>query len=95
MIHISPFETTTGLFNLASKCLCPNGFVFLYGPYRVGGTMVESNIAFDLWLKEKDPAYGVRDLEAVQAMALSYGFTIYKTVEMPSNNLSVIFQNKV
>lgn len=93
MIHISPFETTAGLFNIAKRCVRPRGFVFLYGPFRVDGFMVESNIAFDLWLKGKNLAYGVRDLEAVQDTAKAYGFTLYNTIEMPANNLSVIFQN--
>lgn len=43
MIHISPWEATLGLMNVAGEKLRPGGFLFLYGPYKVGGTCVESN----------------------------------------------------
>lgn len=91
MIHISPFSSTRGLFRIASKFLRPDGFLLTYGPYRVNGTMVESNIAFDASLKQRNPEWGVRDLEAVEAVAREHGLQIKETISMPSNNLSVIF----
>jgi Protein of unknown function (DUF938) len=45
MIHISPWEATVGLMNLAGETLSPDGGVlYCYGPYKVGGTAVESNL---------------------------------------------------
>eukprot|EP01031_Cornospumella_fuschlensis_P031327 gene31326-37856_t len=66
MIHISPFQSTHGLFRLAKECLSSEGFLMTYGPYRVNNFMVESNIAFDQSLRDRNPEWGVRDLEAVE-----------------------------
>lgn len=91
MVHISPFSSTHGLFRLASSLLSSSGVVLTYGPYRVGGTMVESNVAFDRSLREQNPEWGVRDLEEVEAVAKSNGLRLKETVQMPANNLCVVF----
>jgi hypothetical protein len=44
MIHISPWEATLGLMKVAAQKLKAGGTLFLYGPYRVKGTCVESNL---------------------------------------------------
>ena len=44
MIHISPWEATLGLMKVASESLSPSGCLYCYGPYKVGGTAVESNL---------------------------------------------------
>jgi SAM-dependent methyltransferase len=44
MIHISPWSATVGLMRMAGRKLKPSGKMFLYGPYRVNGTCVESNV---------------------------------------------------
>ena len=51
-----------------------------------------SNEQFDLSLKQRNPDYGIRDLEYVQEIGRLYGFELEETIEMPSNNLSVIFR---
>jgi SAM-dependent methyltransferase len=94
MIHISPFQSTEGLFKLAQGFLATDGFLLTYGPYRVKGFMVESNVAFDQSLKSRNPEWGVRDLEAVEEVAGQFGFQIKETVDMPSNNLCVVFVKK-
>ena len=91
MIHISPFRSTHALFKLCSACLRPGGKLITYGPYRVKGEMVESNVAFDLSLKERNAEWGVRDLEAVVAVAEEHGITLEKAIPMPSNNFSLVF----
>jgi SAM-dependent methyltransferase len=93
MIHISPISSTYELFRSSSNLLKSNGIALLYGPYRVNGTMVESNVAFDENLKSRNPEWGIRDLEEVETIARTEGgFTLHSTVEMPANNLCVIFQ---
>jgi SAM-dependent methyltransferase len=95
MIHISPLTSTYDLFRSSSNLLKTDGLALLYGPYRVNGTMVESNVAFDENLKSRNPEWGIRDLEEVEAIARSEGgFSLHSTVEMPANNLCVIFQKQ-
>lgn len=94
MIHISPWEATIGLVRGAARVLPPGRLLFLYGPYkRYGEHTAPSNEAFDRdFLKARNPAWGVRDLEAVAALAEEAGFGAPRIVEMPANNLSVLFR---
>jgi hypothetical protein len=67
--------------------------LYLYGPYiseRIA--TAPSNQAFDRSLRDRNPRWGLRDLEAVAAMAQSVGFSAPVTTEMPANNLSVVFR---
>ncbi|WP_088348805.1 MULTISPECIES: DUF938 domain-containing protein [Rhodomicrobium] len=93
MIHISPWDSAVGLVRGAARVLPPDGVLFLYGPYRRADVpTAPSNDEFDLDLKRRNPAWGLRDLEAVAAVAKENGFAPPVVVEMPSNNLCVIFR---
>ena len=93
MVHISPWDASLGLIKGAAAILPPGAPFYLYGPYkRQGFETVPSNQAFDRSLGNHNPAWGLRDLEAVAAMAQSVGFSIPIITEMPANNLSVVFR---
>jgi hypothetical protein len=93
MIHISPWEATLGLIKGAAAILPPASPIYLYGPYiREGFATAESNQAFDRSLRGRNPSWGLRDLEAVAAVAQSAGFSEPVITEMPANNLSVVFR---
>ena len=93
MIHIAPWAAAEGLMRLAEAVLPPQGVLYLYGPFREGGRhTAPSNEAFDAGLRQRDPAWGVRDLEAVAALAGEHGFTLAARVAMPANNLSLVFE---
>jgi SAM-dependent methyltransferase len=93
MIHISPWSACEGLIAGARRILAPGGVLFLYGPYKQGGLhTAPSNERFDLDLKSRDPAWGVRDLNDVIALAGRHGLEHSETVKMPANNLSVVFR---
>ena len=93
MVHISPWETTLGLVRGAAAILPPTAPLYLYGPYkREGFATVSSNQAFDRILRDRNPTWGLRDLEAVAAVAQSVGFSVPTIIEMPANNLSVVFR---
>ena len=92
MIHIAPWPATAALFEGARRVLRKGGIVFLYGPFRREGRhTAPSNEEFDAWLKARDPASGVRDLEDVAAQASRSGLRLARVTEMPANNLSVVF----
>ena len=94
MIHISPWEATLGLMKVAGTFLKRGGVLFLYGPYRVDGKCVESNQRFSDSLQARDPSWGVRDLEKVVESAEANGLKLKEKIDMPANNLSVIFIKK-
>ena len=67
------------------------GVLILYGPFRIGGKhTAESNEAFDKELRERDPRWGVRDLESV--IEAAGGLRFEERVEMPANNQTLFFQ---
>ena len=93
MIHIAPWEACLGLMTGAKQILPPGGILYLYGPFTRGGKHTSlSNIAFDESLREQNPNWGVRDLDEVTEVAKSQQLNLVKTIAMPANNLSVIFQ---
>jgi cyclopropane fatty-acyl-phospholipid synthase-like methyltransferase len=92
MIHISPWEATLGLVAGAGRLLRPGGVLYTYGPYtREGRHTAPSNEAFDASLRARDPNWGVRDVGDVESAASAQGLTLREIVEMPANNLSLVF----
>lgn len=95
MIHISIWSATEGLFKGANRILVPGAPLYLYGPYkRAGAHTSQSNEEFDGWLRNKNPAWGVRDIGAVVDCAVTHGFSEPEIVAMPANNLSLIFRRR-
>lgn len=93
MIHISPWAATQGLMAGAGRILRPDGVLYTYGPYREAGVKTApSNEAFDESLKSRNLEWGLRDVEAVSAEAVKHGLSLIERVEMPANNLSLVFQ---
>lgn len=93
MIHISPWAATEGLMAGAARILTPGAPLCLYGPYvEAGVEIAPGNLAFDADLRRRDPAWGLRDLEAVKALAASHSLTFAERVAMPANNLCLLFR---
>jgi hypothetical protein len=93
MVHISAWDVTLGLIKGAALVLHPGSPLYLYGPYkREGFATAPSNQAFDRNLRDRNPAWGLRDLDAVAGIARSVGFSVPAITEMPANNLSVVFR---
>ncbi|TAJ60665.1 MAG: DUF938 domain-containing protein [Brevundimonas sp.] len=93
MIHISPWAATEGLMALAGSRLAAGGLLVLYGPYREAEVpLAPSNAAFDESLKARDPAWGLRDRDVVAAAAKAEGLALTRRIEMPANNLILLFR---
>jgi SAM-dependent methyltransferase len=94
MIHIAPWEATEALIAGAAKALLPHGALILYGPFKIDGAhTAPSNAAFDEDLRTRNPQWGVRDVIEVSGVAAKFNFTMPERVEMPANNLMLIFRN--
>jgi SAM-dependent methyltransferase len=95
MIHISPWSSCQGLMRGAGRVLAPGGCLVMYGPYFVEGReTAPSNLAFDASLRERNEAWGVRQLGAVTAEAARQGLERERVVDMPGNNLTLVFRKR-
>jgi SAM-dependent methyltransferase len=95
MIHIAPEAATPALLAGAARLLEPGGVLYLYGPFREGGRhTAPSNAEFDASLRARNPAWGVRNLEDVDALARALGLGRTLLVRMPANNLSVTYTRR-
>jgi SAM-dependent methyltransferase len=93
MIHITPWPVAEGLMAGALRTLSAGGILYLYGPYKIGGRhTAPTNEAFDASLRGRNPEWGIRDLADVAELAGRSGLALAETVQMPANNLSVIFR---
>jgi SAM-dependent methyltransferase len=93
MVHISPWPATEALMGEAGRLLPKGGLLYLYGPYiRPGVDTAPSNIAFDADLRQRNPQWGLRNLETVEAAANASGLMLDEIVPMPANNLSLLFR---
>jgi len=64
----------------------------LYGPFNYGGKHTsDSNARFDAMLRERDQASGIRDAEAIVALAGQSGFGLSEDNAMPANNRLLVF----
>ena len=93
MVHISAWAATQGLLREAARLLPPGGLLYLYGPFiQAGIPLAPSNAAFDADLRDRNIAWGLRELAAVEAAAAASGLKIETVLPMPANNLSVILR---
>lgn len=94
MVHISPWDATKGLFAGAARILSgPASPLILYGPYfeqEVEPAL--SNVQFDIALKERDPQWGIRQIEDVDDLAVLHDFTRSARYPMPANNLALVYR---
>lgn len=92
VVHIAPWAVAEGLFAGAAQALVPGGLLVLYGPFKRDGKHIAvSNAVFDTSLRERDPAWGVRDIADLDALAVRAGLALRETVEMPANNMILVF----
>jgi hypothetical protein len=95
VIHIAPWRVAEGLLAGAGRYLRADGRLFLYGPFkRDGKHTAVSNAVFDSSLREGNPEWGVRDIEALQELAVAAGLALVDIAEMPANNLILVFERK-
>ena len=93
MTHIAPWSATEGLIAGAGRVVAPGGTLLLYGPYhRAGISTAPSNEAFDADLRARNPEWGLRDLDAVTALAHLAGLAGPEVIEMPSNNICALWR---
>lgn len=94
MVHISPWEATLGLFRGAARLLGTGGGpLILYGPYiEAGIETAPSNLEFDGSLKARNPLWGLREAEALDALADEHGLARSARYALPANNIVLVYR---
>lgn len=92
-LHIMSWPEVERLFAHLGRLLTPGGVLAVYGPFNYGGRYTsESNARFDAHLHLQDPAMGIRDFEAVDALARGLGLTPAGDCAMPANNRTLVWR---
>jgi SAM-dependent methyltransferase len=92
VLHISPWIVAQNLISGAARQLAADGKLFVYGPFMHDGAhTAPSNAAFDASLKAQNPAWGVRDVRDLAALAAAGGLALAETIDMPANNQVLVF----
>ena len=93
-LHIMGWDGVQALFEGVGKLLADSGdTLIVYGPFNYGGAYTsDSNRQFDAWLKARDPRSGIRDFEAVDALAEAAGLRLLADIEMPANNRCLVWR---
>jgi cyclopropane fatty-acyl-phospholipid synthase-like methyltransferase len=90
--HIMSWPAVEAMFSGAGEALCEGGMFILYGPFNYRGRdTTEGNARFDAWLRQRDPASGIRDIEALHQCAAGHGLHPYRDFAMPANNRMVVW----
>jgi cyclopropane fatty-acyl-phospholipid synthase-like methyltransferase len=94
-LHIMGWPEVEHFFAGVGAVLEAGGVLAVYGPFNYNGTFTsDSNARFDAWLKARDPASGVRDFEAVDALARAQGLVLQQDIAMPANNRTLVWRRE-
>lgn len=92
-LHIMGGAEVQALFAGLATVLADDAVLAVYGPFNEGGGFTsDSNREFDGWLKARDPRSGIRDVEAVRALAEGIGLRPIADVAMPANNRMLVWR---
>ena len=93
LTHIAPWAATQGLIAGAAGRLVRGGLLLIYGPFNEGGTSTgPGNAAFDADLRLRNPDWGLRAREDVEALAKSHGFASQQIRTMPADNRLLVYR---
>jgi cyclopropane fatty-acyl-phospholipid synthase-like methyltransferase len=94
-LHIMGWPQVQQMFDGLRARLPENGMLTVYGPFNYGGQFTsDSNARFDATLRAGDPASGLRDFEAVNALASAAGLVLLDDRAMPANNRCITWQRR-
>ncbi|MBS3017477.1 hypothetical protein DJFAAGMI_00184 [Comamonas sp. PE63] len=93
--HIVAWPLVQRMFELVGSHLPVGGVFAVYGPFNYGGRFTsDSNRAFDAWLRQRDARSGLRDFEAIVALAAEHGMELQLDQAMPANNRTLVFHKR-
>lgn len=93
LVHIAGWPAVEAMFRGIGRHRADDCVVAFYGPYNYAGRFTsESNAQFDAWLRHRDPASGIRDFEAIDALARGIGLSLAEDNAMPANNRLLVWR---
>lgn len=93
LLHIAPWAACLGLMAGAARHLKPGGLLVVYGPFFENSVSPsQGNLNFDASLRQQDAVWGIRQREAVDEAAANNGLSAHQRIEMPANNLMLVYQ---
>jgi hypothetical protein len=93
LLHISPWAVTAALFRGAAAIIGDGAPLVVYGPFNRNGAFTsDGNRAFDHQLRQTNPQWGIRDIDAVIETGACHGFALQRLENMPANNLTAVFR---
>jgi cyclopropane fatty-acyl-phospholipid synthase-like methyltransferase len=94
-LHIMSWDEVLRLFARLDTLLADDAVLALYGPFNYDGQFTSaSNRDFDRSLRERAAHMGLRDFEAVDALARSIGLTLVEDCAMPANNRTLVWRGR-
>ncbi len=95
LVHYTAWEAVVAFFAEAGARLPPGAPLLLYGPFNYGGRYVsEGNRRLDAWLAARDPAFAIRDFEALDALAVRHGLDLCEDAALPANNRLLVWRRR-
>lgn len=92
LLHLVSENETETLISEAAKTLTSNGRLVLYGPFKRNGQLISDGVEnFDASIRASDPETGYKDDVWIKATAKKNGLILDQAIEMPANNLALIF----
>ncbi len=93
LLHLISASEAQTILSEAAKALTSNGILAVYGPFKRDGHLTTAgDIAFHRSLQDQHPEIGYKDAEEVQEWGQNEGLTHLRSVEMPANNLTILWQ---
>ncbi|XP_034075697.1 methyltransferase-like 26 B [Gymnodraco acuticeps] len=93
LLQYSSFKTAQGVFNGAGKILRQNGLLITYGVYAINGIITpSSNEHLDAEIRQKNPEWGLPDIDVLRQLAYGNEMRMERIIEMEEFYKCLIFR---
>ncbi|MGO1462961.1 MAG: DUF938 domain-containing protein [Marinobacter sp.] len=90
--HIMSWPNVEAMFQGMSNQLQSGEAFCLYGPFNYNNQFTSaSNQQFDVFLRQRDPVMGIRDIGDIRHLGLACGLELKEDFEMPANNRLLVW----
>lgn len=94
IFQVAPVSIAEGMMACAARVLADDGFLFIYGPFKVDGRYTTpSNEEFDrILLSANVPEWGLKDVADLNLAAAKHGMKLDRQIDMPANNYALVYR---